>query len=626
MADEKSKQSQKSAPEPQYRFVFATSHAKRRFWMWALAIFVVITFGLSGPLVRAVYDSVTGKDRGEFMFTMGGLRITSADMESAQRDTSINLSLRFGNDVPERVAKLRRKLDLQKAAALNMAGELGLSTGQGEVEDQLRREFTDKRGTYNEKDQIDFLTYKLPQLGIQPRDFIKFISDTLTMQKAGDALCTAALVPPYESYRLLSKLTDDFTVDCVTLPFADVEKEARISEDDAKAYFEKNSSLFRMPDRVKVRYAAFNTSDHADGVSAIRKERALDYYTANKDKYRTIGADGRPASKPFAEVRDDVYASADEQNVNDYYDLNKEEFTSEDSNGVPVTLTLEEARPAISNALIARDALAATERAAMAFAERLMNDRDGDSNLFERTAADMGIQIYTSEYLSVADKPSDQYPVSFYIEAFSLAEEDIPGKYTMPVSSSNAVFILCYDHKIPSHVPEFSEVSNQVFEAAGMEKLQELELKKAEEARDEMRSLVKQGKSFTTVARDRKLDVQSSGKFSWYSPSTNIDMSAELMRNVADRNQGEFTDPVRTTNGFILAYVTGRAAGEMALQPELQFNIAESARQELAQLVFGEWQRIVTADRLMQEESGEYPEETDEAGQRTSGDLPLEDW
>jgi|GEM_PF-5813033 len=618
------KQSSKPAGEQQYKFIFSATRAKQRMQTWILAGIVVITFGLSGPLVRAIYDAISGKESSaDVVMEMAGMRITRTEIEAAQRATDVGLKLKFTENIPEEVSKIRRKLDLQKAASLHTAKNLGFSTGNAELQEQLKREFTDQKGVFNENELQNFLSYRLPNLGIHPKQFMDFLSDTITIQKVGDAIGCAALVPPFESSRMLAKLTDNFTVELATVGLADVGGKVDVSEKDAKEYYEQHTSIFEAPERIKVKYISFKADDFADKTAQVRKELALDYYANNKSNFRTIGEDGKPVTKPFAEVRDAVYAAVEKTRVQEYYELHSDEFTESGTNDTPAILPLEKVQGVISNILAQNDALAAAEKDATEFVKLLMPAKGADGIPFEKAAAQCNLQVSTSAYFSVMDEFDGSFPMAFYREAFSLAADEIPGSYSMPVSSSNAAYVIAFDHKTPQRIPEFDEISDRVYALAKTNKISTLQTKNAEEIRDEIRDMLKNGKKFAEAAKARKLETQTSGPFSWYNPPTNINVSAQLMRNIVDRYKGELTEPIRSTNGYTIAYISDRTAGEMSLQPELQFRVSESAMQELAYLLFNEWQTSVTHTRLQQEESGEVQESLPS---QSRNDLPFDDW
>ncbi|MFP4475712.1 MAG: SurA N-terminal domain-containing protein [Desulfatibacillaceae bacterium] len=437
---------------------------------------------------------------------------------------------------------------------LEKARKLGLEVTDRELVDYIR-----SQAAFQNRGRFDKAFYQRALAGQRytPEEFESIQRDYLLYQKIRSLLLGAAAVSEQEArqwYEWVNKQVD------VAYAAAEPASYTGLTPtgDRLREYYEDHTEEYRTPLMLKAEYVAFEPRRFLDEVEAPEDE-IEEYYEANpgefereetvKARHVLIRVEQDASDEQVEETKKRAMevarkARADE----DFAELAKEysdgpsatrggdlgAFTREDM--VPAfseaafslnpgevsdpvrtqfgwhvikveevneagTLTLEEARSRVAQAIKERKAENEAFARALDLYDNTLNLRD-----LEDAARETGVQLETTGYFSRNDPPKQLTDgAKFAEEAFKLNT----GEFSDVLELSDGFFIIQVIEQKPPRIPAFEEVRSEVEQDV----LAEMRREKAREVAQNVLDAASGETSFAEAAEERGLDVKETGFF-----------------------------------------------------------------------------------------------------------------
>lgn len=191
-------------------------------------------------------------------------------------------------------------------AALVIADKNGLEATDAEVMAQIRR-----TPAFQRNGAFSFSTYDalLRANSLTPETYEASVKRSLTLSRiARQVLCSAVWASPMEVERALADMTDVITVKVATFTEDKAAADAvTVDEAGVKAWYDENVKSLELPERVKIRYAAFDvTKPEILAAQKVTDEDLHDRYDTTIDKYTSTDTNGVETVKSFEEVKGDI--------------------------------------------------------------------------------------------------------------------------------------------------------------------------------------------------------------------------------------------------------------------------------------------------------------------------------
>jgi hypothetical protein len=274
-------------------------------------------------------------------------------------------------------------------------------------------------------------------------------------------------------------------------------------------------------------------------------------------------------------------AVVSEFEIEDYYDrYSDDKYVIRDTNDfVTTNIPLEEVKDDIKATLEYDVAARLTYEAALDFVFMLAPRRDKNGMTFGAAAMAENLTVSTSSYFAI-DEEVEEPDASreFSAKSFELVQGDPEKYFSTPMEERNHVFVVAYHDNKEPHMPEFSAVSERISELVLERKKDEALEKKALEIRESLRTSLKEGKTFAAASKKFSLKSKETEAFGWLTVPTNICDELSFWQSVIARQQGELTDPIATTNGVVLAYLSERTKSETGPDREFVMKLVEELR------------------------------------------------
>ncbi|QYF93173.1 SurA N-terminal domain-containing protein [Massilia sp. PAMC28688] len=265
-------------------FEFIRSHKK---WMQLLLVlFIAPSFILVGV---SEYGSGGGAGAAEVAI-VGGKKITQQEWEEAQRQEIDNARRRAGNDFDPKVLETpAAKQQILENLVAERAIDAELRKSHLTVPDETVIKQVREIDAFKKADgSFDMEQYKtlLAAQGMSPIMFQERMRRDLALQQLSGAIQATAFAPRTVAARLSDISEQEREVQEILFPVAQYLPQVQVTDAMVKAYYDKNASLFQIPEQVKAEYLVFDSSVVEKQVS-VTDEEAAEYYAKNKSSFTT---------------------------------------------------------------------------------------------------------------------------------------------------------------------------------------------------------------------------------------------------------------------------------------------------------------------------------------------------
>ncbi len=524
--------------------------------LWSIFAGIVV---LSFVLWTTQTDGTVQQDTVSRTGKLDGKPVPAQEFQSAYFNSVLAMSLMFGKplQVTPAIDAALRGMAWRRLASLRAARDLAIPVTGDEVVAAIRQQpFFAANGQYQPDRYAAFVERFLSGLGTSERQFEEYIRQELLLNKVKHLVAQAAWVAPLEVEQVFAQLYDTFVVSYVFLAREDIEPLVTVGADEARSYFEGHRELFKIPDRMRVKWVAFPFEaflDEGRFDEADLRER----YEDEIEQFTERGTNDQLVAKPFDLVEDELRAALALESAND------------------------QARDRASDFEIA-----------------LAPDRQGRAPTFEEAAQAAGLTVVTSGYFSARQAiPGLESHPEFAKAAFDLRRT--PDDYfSRPLKGDSAYYLLAVDDRVDARLPEYAEVEADVLAAAKYDAVTEKMEQVARRCYEAARAGVEQGKPLAGALQGTGLEVFTTEPFS---VKEGLEVSEfehfdALVREALKHNSGELTDLVPLkTSGYLFGFVDVRRPAGRTLLESARGDLARYIRNRREDLVFSEWQSYLLA-------------------------------
>lgn len=264
-------------------FEFIRTHKK---WMQVLlALLIIPSFVLVG--VTSYSDGGAGATE---VAVVGGTKITQQEWEEAQRQQMESARARMGDRFDP---KLFETAETKQAILENLVSERALDVeiakshltiGEATLQKQIG-----EMGAFKKPDgSFDLDQYKamLAAQGMTPRMFDARMRRDLALQQLNSAISSTAFAPRTVATRLSEIADQEREVQELMLPLSDFQAQVKVTDEMVKAFYDKNATLFQVPEQLKVEYVVFDAAV-VESQIAVTDAEIADFYEKNKGSVTT---------------------------------------------------------------------------------------------------------------------------------------------------------------------------------------------------------------------------------------------------------------------------------------------------------------------------------------------------
>ncbi|MBI3987340.1 MAG: peptidylprolyl isomerase [Lentisphaerae bacterium] len=537
-------------------FITKFNKAVRNKALWIFfAVIVVLSFVFWGTNFSGVQG--TGNGAGDVVGELDGRKITPEEFRTAYFHAYLFMSMMLGKPLAtgEKVDQALKQLAWKRLAALHEADKLELTATEAEVLAAIRSEpFFQTRDQFDRNRYDAFVSSYLSNLRASEAQFEEHIRQELVLSKARFVLALSDWVAPTDIRQTFHQLYDTFVVSYVLFARSEAERAIRVTEDDAQEYYESHTESFRIPETMRVKYVAF------------------------------------PVLSEFDPDRIDPAV------VSNFYAENIEKFSEEDTNGVPVAIPFEDAEEEIRDRLAQEAAFDTATEKALTFEDLIAPDREGKALTFEQAAAATGLTVRVTAPFSLKEPaPGLNVPLDFNKAAFELRPTS-DEYFSHPVRGGDTVYILAYDQRWDTRVPDYEEVKADAFAAARRQAADALLSDQAGRFRDAALQALPRGEAFEAVADRFGVEPTTTEPFTMSSGIENeMEYFYPLAKQLLRRDEGDVTDIIEVPEGVLVAHVDARAPADTSLYASMKKDVAEYIRKRYNEIAFNEWQEYLLA-------------------------------
>ncbi len=292
---------------------------KSKFLVSIVLGLIILTFAFFG-----VDSYFRGGRSAPEVATIGDARISEQELGVALRQAQDRMREQARQN-PQMSAYLnspefrRSVLDdvIQRRLLLGSAAESGMIVSV----EELRAAISDVQAFYDENGKFSATRYEqlLRAQNLTPAGFENQIEQDLILSRIQSALAGSAFVPDKVVQRLVRIRAQEREVSQLLLSPADFKGKISVSEEDAKAYFDENRSLFQIPERARIEYlvltpevASANVQISDDELRRAYQERLSEFQTQEERRAShilvTIASGATDEEKTASkEKADDIY-------------------------------------------------------------------------------------------------------------------------------------------------------------------------------------------------------------------------------------------------------------------------------------------------------------------------------
>lgn len=544
--------------------------------LWAgFLVIVVFTFVIWGMVTpRATRQARRRTSVG----IIGGRPVSHEEFRAAYLKAYLSLVMTLDRH-PEIDPALDRELRREawkQLVELHTARQLGLSAADQEVINTIRRDrhFL-VEGKFSPAHYEAFIRMLGETFGLSEKGFEEHVREQIILQKLRMMVTQAALVSPYEQQRAFRLLTDSFDLDYVILSNSLVKDKVKLSDEQVRAFYERDPEKFAIPPKVRVKYVCFPVSNYMTQVT-VTEEELRDYYDQHIDDFTAPATTDRTARADSGEENTDITTTQEEAEAQGPQSTNE------------LVRPFEEVRDQIEQTVLHQKALDAAADEATAFVVMLAPDREGNQPEFDEAAAEKGLQVFEPPPFATDEVPEGvSAGLEFTRTAFSLTKA--PDEYfSDAVIGTDAVYVIALEEKLERRVPAFEEVKDRVRSAAEREEIDRLLLGFARDLHSTAESEMKKDPTNCLVraARHMGVPVYSVTNVTAASGVTNCVYSDLIMRAVLVRSEGELTEPVPADGALLVAYVRSRKAADPQLFASYKQPIITALRRERGRMLW----------------------------------------
>lgn len=311
-------------------FEFIRTH--QRLMQFVLLLLILPSFVLVGV---SQYEKRGSNDG---VATVDGRTITQQEWEAAQRrqidQARAMMGPRFDQklfETPEAKQEVLDGLVSERAISAEVARS-HLAVGNA----SLAKAIQEQTGLRKPDGSFDLDAYKafLTSQGLTAQAFEQRIGYQMAVQQLAESVQATSFAPRSVAGRLSDINDQQREVQELLLPIASYASQVKVTDDMVKAYYDKNATLFQVPEQIKAEYVVFNADAVEKQVSVTDAEIA-DAYNKNKARFSTpekrsashilitVPKDAKPADDAAAKAKAQAILAEVQKNPNEFAKIAK---------------------------------------------------------------------------------------------------------------------------------------------------------------------------------------------------------------------------------------------------------------------------------------------------------------
>ena len=435
---------------------------------------------------------------------------------------------------------------LANRVAIQKAGiEYGVTPSNEEVESFVENViFADSEGNFDQEASREFFEEKAGKLGIGTRGFNEYIRDLLTAQNLFK-LIGGGLAPEMETVRALYDSSQQkITVQQVSLTSAKFEAEVTPSEEEIKIFYEENQANYNSDEKRKVSYI-FVEPDWQTKLTEVQKrkeeeaKKKAEEEAKLKQQEQEAKKAAEEANKNQPEEKDPSESAPETAQPSENTQKKPETpntaeppsgeqgQTGETGEAASESPSSEEQAPEASvqpeatiaqspkdqlSALEKTEAVSALNPELTAFDDAIIDTMGKE---FDKIAEEKGYQIVQTEFFTKGEAPdpfgtrvTNDAVGTLADAAFKLpAEGSSDEKITAPYQTVDGWFVIRLDEITPSQPLTFEEARSMVTADLKKKMARELLSSKSAQLHEKLAAAIKEGKSFSDVAKENEYEA-----------------------------------------------------------------------------------------------------------------------
>ena len=483
------------------------------------------------------------------------------EFQTARLNAYLATSLMLGRPIPlnPRTDLALNKLAWRRLAAVRRAYAAGYDVTDGEVAAEIHRQPQfHEGGKFSENRYRAFLQNLPIGMALTPQQFESYLKNEILLHKARQMMMPLVWVSPAEVKQLYHQVNDRVTIGYAILSQSNLNYTVEVTDEEARVYFDGHREEFRIPEKVRVKYA----------IIPITPAAKLDF---------------------------------DEATLKSYYEENIEDFTVTDTNDWQTAEPFENVREQIRRTLIRQRAQDTAAERAADFEIALAPDRQGRAPEFDAAAAKAGLEVRMTDYFA-ADELLSEPAVSLEFNRAAFELRKTPDDYfSWPVPGEDAFYVLALDDRCDTRLPEFDEVRPAVLEAARTQAAADELRRLAGDVLEAARTACAGGHSPAPVFAGYGLEFHVTDPFSLQDGIESVMADAEegfqeILGEILKCNPGELTGLVALPDGYAIGFLQDRQSASSVFTDYMRSDLTDYIRRRRHELLFGEWQNYLVAN------------------------------
>jgi SurA-like N-terminal domain len=400
---------------------------------------------------------------------------------------------------------------------------------------------------------FDFFVKRiLARQGLTAADFERFVRHDLGIQQLMAAYGLASqLITPQEGRLLWERENQDLLAEAVFFSASNYLAGVTVTPGAVAQFFTNQMARYRLPDRVQVKYVEFPATNFM-----------------------------AEAKKQFAEI-----TNLDEIVESKYHELGTNYF--------PDAKSPAEAKDKIREIMLKNEALSDAQKAATEFARALFDMNPMLPQNLDKFAKQKGLTVHVSEPFDRDYGPKTlNVRADFTKQAFELSDDQ---PFAEPSAGSDAAYVIAKYKKLPSEIPPFETIRDQVTADYKFSEAVKAAAKAGEAFANTLTNALAKGKKFSVVCNEAKVRPVALPPFSLSTrdlPEVEDHASLnEFKRAAFTTTPSHASDFVPTHEGGFVVFVRERLPLDLAKMNTDLPAFLHSVRQRRENEAFNNWFR-----------------------------------
>ena len=494
-----------------------------------------------------------------------GEDVSRQEYGQAYRSVYVMYTMMAGRliNIDEQLHEMLSRAAWQRLATLKKARQMGLTVSKEQTVARIEQQplFQNQQtGGFDRNIFDSFVNAVLPRLQMNTAGFENLMMENVLIDKASSMAAQTALVTEAEIRKTFHLVSDELTVQYAAIP-RNLAPAPRVTEEEARAYFEDYKGQFMMPEKVSVRYIEYPVADYTGGI-LVTDDMVSAFYENNKQRYVKPAAEDAPEGAP------------------------------------PEYLPLEEVRDSIVELMTTGLA----QREAINAADGLVAQLADESVTFDQAAKQAGRTIIENiPPFALTDTVKGIDPTAPFARAAFTLENDPSHYYSDPVPGRDYVYVIALERRLPAFLPGYDVVKEEVLEAAKTDAEEKAYIKQAEAIHSEIETALTAGVSFTDAASRQKLKIETTEPFS-AAKAPDMELGQALVQASVMFDAGTLLELIPSVDEFVIAYVAEKQAADEAIElPMIRAQLEAGIRRDKASRLATAWQQSILEEAALED-------------------------